>query len=501
MRGCLIVKNGVGTTTSQGPVKIQSSFSLVAASPASDPNAATIASSSPKSVVQTHSAGTTLKMTRPYIIKTVSSIPAKKSPAGQSALKVPAEGSSKVIGKLETPKSSTAGTPSRVLMCGSSANVSLALAKPMLPMHSPESSCPPKSTVDLTSNHSLQLGSPNFSSKLKVVGISSDWIPLRVRRPRSLTTTTLPVATSTAEVPKGCATKINAPYSLPDPKDCQKPLFDYKMVKQGEGYVVRKLPLGTLEAQKQASRLAREVVNLQKAQPKPKPVPPPPEKIPVKPHKPPPPIYNCRFCDKNFRKYFYMKEHELTHSLERNYPCTEYPNCMFAGKNQTSLWKHVLQVHKMQELACEICGKVLRGNLALRIHQDKIHFNPKRAPALPCTLCDKTLHNKQTLRDHLAEHENARNFHCADCPKRFNSRKTMANHVIWHMEDRPFPCDLCDSRFKNSTTLRVHRSTHSDEKHFKCTVCGDAFKLRAGLLSHQKHTKHKSLSKRAVTNK
>jgi uncharacterized Zn-finger protein len=279
------------------------------------------------------------------------------------------------------------------------------------------------------------------------------------------------------------------PYGLPDPTVYMKAKFDYKMVRRGEGYVMEKRPKGTLEAERQASRLARDALKLEKAQ-LPPPTPPPDLTQPkLRFRTKPPERLICKVCNKTCKSTFQLRQHELSHSVERNFLCTGYPGCMYAGgKNSTALQKHILSVHQPHNLACEICGKVLRGESSLRNHQATMHFGQKRKSTLPCNVCDKMLCSNQALVDHMLEHEDARHFRCADCPKRFNTRKAIASHVVWHMPDRPFPCYQCDARFKTTYCLREHRLRHSKYKALKCDLCGEAFKMRKSLISHQQRS-------------
>jgi len=266
--------------------------------------------------------------------------------------------------------------------------------------------------------------------------------------------------------------------------------YEYKMVRQGEGYVMMKVPKGTLEADKQALRMAKAELKMA-------------QKLPLLPSDSSRPRRNtlkrgpyiCKICEKICKSRVLLGEHELTHSTERNFRCTEYPGCTYAGgKNSSALKKHILAVHQSSHsVACEICGKVLRGGgYALRKHQAQIHFGPRPRYTGLCPVCDKMLCTNRALIDHLLEHENGRHFRCANCPKRFNTRKAIASHMTSHMTERPFPCDQCNFMFKNKNSLKMHQRRHAQPKNFKCDECGEAFAFFKLLYSHQRRLKHKN---------
>jgi len=59
--------------------------------------------------------------------------------------------------------------------------------------------------------------------------------------------------------------------------------------------------------------------------------------------------YKCPLCSREFMGIRYFKEHYMTHSGERPYPC---PECTYAASRKTTLYKHLKLRHDILDYKC-----------------------------------------------------------------------------------------------------------------------------------------------------
>ena len=104
------------------------------------------------------------------------------------------------------------------------------------------------------------------------------------------------------------------------------------------------------------------------------------------------PIYQCSICEKNFKKMYLLKRHQICHS-DKFFKCSK---CIQKFKRKADLKKH-LEIHSDSQTVfqCNICTKILKRKKDLgrhmKIHEEKEYF---------CILCDKAFHYKHNLYTH-----------------------------------------------------------------------------------------------------
>ena len=166
-------------------------------------------------------------------------------------------------------------------------------------------------------------------------------------------------------------------------------------------------------------------------------------------------------CGKGFGWKTHLKDHLLTHTSERPYPCTE-PGC---GKGFTQ--KSHLKVH-------------------LRAHTGERPY--------PCTEpgCSKSYKDLTTFRRHVLTHTGEKPYPCTapGCSKSFSVNGNLKDHMRTHTGERPYPCTApgCSKSFSVNSHLKDHFLTHTGEKPHPCTApgCSKSFVQKSGLTRHMR---------------
>lgn len=78
------------------------------------------------------------------------------------------------------------------------------------------------------------------------------------------------------------------------------------------------------------------------------------------------------------------------------------------------------------EVACQICGKVMRGAMALKKHVSMVH---ETRPQFQCDFCSKSFKRKETLNVHLRIHTGEKPFQCPRCDYASETKGNLKAHM------------------------------------------------------------------------
>ncbi|XP_014671359.1 PREDICTED: zinc finger protein ZFAT-like isoform X2 [Priapulus caudatus] len=126
-------------------------------------------------------------------------------------------------------------------------------------------------------------------------------------------------------------------------------------------------------------------------------------------------IYKCTICNRMFKSYKLMKNHERYHGphyLKGPAGELQCPVCRIGFKCDTHLKEHITCVHLGVELVCEICGFKTRRKETMQVHTT-IH---KGIKPFRCDQCDFTTSHRSSLRCHKRRHAGFRPYLCPYCP-------------------------------------------------------------------------------------
>lgn len=199
------------------------------------------------------------------------------------------------------------------------------------------------------------------------------------------------------------------------------------------------------------------------------------------------PKFSVLFCE-SCGGYF-GSEDDLQNHQEN---CTSLRACNLCGKSYKSdnhLRRHVVEYHNtLSPIKCPLCPKVFPRKMNLHNHYKRRHL--KQTKKFVCSFCGQSLKGKVALRSHEDRlHRNIRNFKCPDCPEAFTTRNILRKHSQRHMAERPMlHCQYCERKFSTISGIERHIKKHEGVKDFVCdlALCGKSFYTQSELKRHIK---------------
>ncbi|XP_021749253.1 transcription factor IIIA-like [Chenopodium quinoa] len=206
----------------------------------------------------------------------------------------------------------------------------------------------------------------------------------------------------------------------------------------------------------------------------------------------------CEECGASFKKPAHLKQHMLSHSLERSFVCP-INDCNASYRRKDHLNRHILQ-HQGKLFKCPIenCCKEfsVQGNVSRHLkefHEDKPEPDTGKGEfkhVCEENGCGKEFKYASQLRKHAETHvlESSETF-CADpsCMKPFANVDCLKAHI--RSCHQYVNCEVCGSKHLRKNYKR-HLSTHGEHLPtiLKCTFegCDHSFTTKSNMQQHVK---------------
>ncbi|XP_023693694.1 zinc finger X-chromosomal protein-like [Paramormyrops kingsleyae] len=199
---------------------------------------------------------------------------------------------------------------------------------------------------------------------------------------------------------------------------------------------------------------------------------------------PAPKMHKCKFCDYETAEQGSLDRHLLAmHSKSFPHICVECGSCF---QLPAELKEHML-THTVQKVYS--CNYETTDSSELKTD---VQMTQEEETSYQCERCPLAFPEHEELLRHAQSHEEPRTHQCAHCEHRSSNSSDLKRHVISvHTKDYPHKCAICAKGFHRPSELKKHAAAHRAKKPHQCRHCSfraaDPFLLSRHILSV--HTK------------
>ena len=105
---------------------------------------------------------------------------------------------------------------------------------------------------------------------------------------------------------------------------------------------------------------------------------------------------------------------------------------------------------------CEYCEKQFKTREKVRCHT-RIHTEDRN---FHCEICGRSYRRREHLVRHYRRHTNDRPYVCVECGKAYMRAEHLKRHSYFHSGEKPFECAVCDRSFARHDRLIKHSLVH-----------------------------------------
>lgn len=105
---------------------------------------------------------------------------------------------------------------------------------------------------------------------------------------------------------------------------------------------------------------------------------------------------------------------------------------------------------------CEYCDKQFKSRYKVRAHT-KVHTEER---AFGCDICGARYRRREHLIRHYRNHTNDRPYVCLECGKSYMRAEHLKRHSYDHTGEKPFECPVCPKAFTRHDRLIKHSLVH-----------------------------------------
>lgn len=171
--------------------------------------------------------------------------------------------------------------------------------------------------------------------------------------------------------------------------------------------------------------------------------------------------FACQICNARFKTAGLWSQHQKKHSNYRPFKCTQ---CTLGFKTKFALNRHMQTIHRVEKsvsddkrntFSCNLCGKLLKSELTLRVHQIT-HSENRPFRCRVCFLTFKSMRDLQTHEDKY--HVETRLYQCSKCSKIVQSLEDVKGHIQCASSFLViFTCNYCFNVFRKKEDLESHK--------------------------------------------
>ena len=143
--------------------------------------------------------------------------------------------------------------------------------------------------------------------------------------------------------------------------------------------------------------------------------------------------FACKSCPKRFKLQCRLNTHvRVKHTKDiKTYKCNLCDKCF---KKKFNLQTHLLMHSGEMPFACEICAKKFRSKDCAKRHMST-HGNKPSEKSFICKLCDESFFYSHNLHDHTRVKHNSHKFICNLCGKVLSRQQALRRHMATHTKN------------------------------------------------------------------
>lgn len=214
--------------------------------------------------------------------------------------------------------------------------------------------------------------------------------------------------------------------------------------------------------------------------------------------------FDCNDCQRSYRtragyvKHFRMgtcsKRDEFEDGKSGDFPCS-LCRTVFSNKDYLKLHQYKVHENPKDQHYCKDCGKKFHSFLGFQRHKSA---RPCTEP-LKCRVCGKTYKSKESFKIHMKHHKSeisGEMFDCDVCARSYMTQTALTKHKLSHTGVKPYKCETCGKEFAMRYQVKDHARTHTGERPFLCKLCGSAFSNKGHLGRHIRSHENGTLTRR-----
>ncbi|XP_059614042.1 zinc finger protein 431-like isoform X2 [Phlebotomus argentipes] len=207
--------------------------------------------------------------------------------------------------------------------------------------------------------------------------------------------------------------------------------------------------------------------------------------------------YDCKICNRGFTTFRIFKIHRRSHNDEKNFHCEICPRS-FVYENALIIHveEHIKELPFPQELINIHVTPTIEEKEKARLGVDQELLTG--GILFKCSQCPRKFASNNERRNHQTK-DHPKMMTCELCGKVLRGTFAHRLHMLTHTREKPFKCKQCGEFFASPTLLMVHRrvahGSGTPDRNYRphqCEYCGKSYVFKYSLTEHV-NFKHKDV--------